>query len=165
MNGLFQWIYIFALIFVGDAAIEPPPWSDPSRNPCASKPGGWQLLYWAPLKQCFKIYTVIKTHEINIIKSIDVSTYFFLNATNILYVVLSTAWLPMSRHNGINTRHWRQLTLFNWCNSRVPLSTKHGTTSWNNHLLQIIWARPLWYWSIFRSSQWTIQCSDHVCYA
>ncbi|XP_055316811.1 uncharacterized protein LOC129576172 isoform X3 [Sitodiplosis mosellana] len=58
MNGLFQWMYIFALIFVGDAAIEPPPWSDPSRNPCANKPGGWQLLYWAPLKQCFKIYTL-----------------------------------------------------------------------------------------------------------
>lgn len=59
MNGLFQWIYIFALIFIGEAAIEPPPWSDPNRNPCANKPGGWQLLYWAPLKQCFKIYTVI----------------------------------------------------------------------------------------------------------
>lgn len=60
MNGLFQWICIFALMFVGDAdaAIEPPPWSDPTKNPCANKPGGWQLLYWQPLKQCFKIYTV-----------------------------------------------------------------------------------------------------------
>lgn len=60
MNGLFQWICIFALMFAGDAdaAIEPPPWSDPTKNPCANKPGGWQLLYWQPLKQCFKIYTV-----------------------------------------------------------------------------------------------------------
>lgn len=59
MNGLLQWIAITALIVIGDGAIEPPPWSDPTRNPCANKPGGWQLLYWAPLKQCFKIYTVI----------------------------------------------------------------------------------------------------------
>lgn len=58
MNGLFQWISMCALIIVGDAAIEPPPWSDPTKNPCANQPGGWQLLYWPPLEQCFKIYTV-----------------------------------------------------------------------------------------------------------
>lgn len=40
------------------AAIVPPPWSDPEKNPCASMPGGWQLLYWPPLKQCFKIFTI-----------------------------------------------------------------------------------------------------------
>uniref|UniRef100_A0A182FTP4 DUF4789 domain-containing protein n=1 Tax=Anopheles albimanus TaxID=7167 RepID=A0A182FTP4_ANOAL len=38
------------------AAIVPPPWSDPNKNPCASQPGGWQLLYWPPLKRCFKIF-------------------------------------------------------------------------------------------------------------
>lgn len=40
------------------AAIVAPPWSNPSNNPCASMPGGWQLLYWAPLQKCFKIFTV-----------------------------------------------------------------------------------------------------------
>lgn len=40
----------------GKAAIAPPPWSDPNKNPCATMPGGWQLLYWTPLKQCFKIF-------------------------------------------------------------------------------------------------------------
>ncbi|XP_067643794.1 uncharacterized protein [Eurosta solidaginis] len=40
------------------SAIVPPPWSDPEKNPCASMPGGWQLLYWPPLKQCFKIFTI-----------------------------------------------------------------------------------------------------------
>lgn len=39
-------------------AIIPPPWSDPNKNPCASLPGGWQLLYWAPLKKCFKIFQI-----------------------------------------------------------------------------------------------------------
>ncbi|XP_058833558.1 uncharacterized protein LOC131691288 [Topomyia yanbarensis] len=38
------------------AAIVPPPWSDPNKNPCASQPGGWQLLYWPPLRKCFKIF-------------------------------------------------------------------------------------------------------------
>ncbi|XP_046807570.1 uncharacterized protein LOC111685867 isoform X1 [Lucilia cuprina] len=41
-----------------DAAIIPPPWSDPEKNPCATMPGGWQLLYWPPLKKCFKIFTI-----------------------------------------------------------------------------------------------------------
>ena len=38
------------------SAIVPPPWSNPSTNPCATMPGGWQLLYWPPLKKCFKIF-------------------------------------------------------------------------------------------------------------
>jgi len=40
------------------AGIVPPPWSDPAKNPCASMSGGWQLLYWAPLKKCFKIFSL-----------------------------------------------------------------------------------------------------------
>jgi len=40
------------------AGIVPPPWSDPAKNPCASMAGGWQLLYWMPLKKCFKIFTL-----------------------------------------------------------------------------------------------------------
>lgn len=32
------------------AAILPPPWADPERNPCASQPGGWLLVYWPPGK-------------------------------------------------------------------------------------------------------------------
>ncbi|SPP76012.1 uncharacterized protein LOC117580489 isoform X3 [Drosophila guanche] len=40
------------------AGIVPPPWSDPATNPCASMSGGWQLLYWTPLKKCFKIFTL-----------------------------------------------------------------------------------------------------------
>jgi len=40
-------------------AIAPPSWSDPKVNPCASMPnGGWQHLYYLPLKQCFKIFTL-----------------------------------------------------------------------------------------------------------
>ncbi|GAB0096278.1 uncharacterized protein DMENIID0001_117630 [Sergentomyia squamirostris] len=39
-----------------DAAIVPPPWADPARNPCAARPGGWQLLFWPPLQQCFRIF-------------------------------------------------------------------------------------------------------------
>lgn len=41
-----------------ETAVVPPPWSDPFNNPCAAQPGGWQLLYWPPLKKCFKIFTV-----------------------------------------------------------------------------------------------------------
>lgn len=41
-----------------ESAVVPPPWSDPYSNPCATQPGGWQLLYWRPLKKCFKIFTV-----------------------------------------------------------------------------------------------------------
>lgn len=65
MNGLLQWIAISIVIVGIDGAIVPPPWSDPQKNPCANMPGGWQLLYWAPLKQCFKIFTVITTRLLN----------------------------------------------------------------------------------------------------
>lgn len=48
-----------------ESAVVPPPWSDPFSNPCASQPGGWQLLYWPPLKKCFKIFTVWNSTELN----------------------------------------------------------------------------------------------------
>jgi Domain of unknown function (DUF4789) len=39
-------------------AISPPSWSDPNVNPCAKLSNGWQHLYYAPLKACFKIFTL-----------------------------------------------------------------------------------------------------------
>lgn len=38
-------------------AVVPPPWADPTFNPCASQPGGWQLIYWPPDKKCYRIFT------------------------------------------------------------------------------------------------------------
>ncbi|KAG7197909.1 hypothetical protein KM043_016150 [Ampulex compressa] len=38
------------------AAIMPPPWADPSSNPCAAQPRGWQLLFWPPDGKCYKIF-------------------------------------------------------------------------------------------------------------
>ncbi|XP_054265467.1 multiple epidermal growth factor-like domains protein 6 [Macrosteles quadrilineatus] len=40
-----------------EGAIVPPPWADPGNNPCASRPGGWQLLYWPGDGKCYKIFT------------------------------------------------------------------------------------------------------------
>lgn len=34
----------------------PPPWADPSSNPCAAQPRGWQLLYWPADGKCYKIF-------------------------------------------------------------------------------------------------------------
>jgi hypothetical protein len=42
---------------VNSYAIAPPSWSDPNVNPCARMSNGWQHLYYAPLKACFKIFT------------------------------------------------------------------------------------------------------------
>lgn len=39
-------------------AIAPPAWSNPDINPCAKNANGWQHLYYPPLKQCFKIFTL-----------------------------------------------------------------------------------------------------------
>lgn len=38
------------------SAIMPPPWADPSSNPCAAQPRGWQLLFWPPDGKCYKIF-------------------------------------------------------------------------------------------------------------
>lgn len=48
----------FVEVLHSNAAIVPPPWGDPTKNPCAKLPGGWQLLYWAPLNDCYKIFQV-----------------------------------------------------------------------------------------------------------
>ncbi len=57
MRNAFVWLTINLLtLSTVYGAIAPPPWSDPSKNPCANMPGGWQLIYWAPLKKCFKIF-------------------------------------------------------------------------------------------------------------
>ncbi|KAK6626010.1 hypothetical protein RUM43_006314 [Polyplax serrata] len=51
------------------AAILPPPWADPERNPCASQPGGWLLVYWPPDGKCYRIfqrgYPCPETMELN----------------------------------------------------------------------------------------------------
>lgn len=36
----------------------PPPWADPELNPCAKEPRGWQLLFWPPDGQCYKIFQI-----------------------------------------------------------------------------------------------------------
>ncbi|XP_975550.1 uncharacterized protein LOC664451 [Tribolium castaneum] len=52
--------HIATLILLGlDAALGavlPPPWANPKLNPCATQPGGWQLLYWPPDGKCYKIF-------------------------------------------------------------------------------------------------------------
>ncbi|XP_076387618.1 uncharacterized protein LOC100876616 [Megachile rotundata] len=40
------------------SAIMPPPWADPSSNPCAAQPRGWQLLFWPPDGKCYKIFQI-----------------------------------------------------------------------------------------------------------
>ncbi|XP_050543701.1 uncharacterized protein LOC126906845 [Daktulosphaira vitifoliae] len=45
------------LAAVASAAVLPPPWANPSQNPCALEPsGGWQLLYWPEDKKCYRIF-------------------------------------------------------------------------------------------------------------
>ncbi|XP_008547767.1 multiple epidermal growth factor-like domains protein 10 [Microplitis demolitor] len=41
-----------------NGAIVPPPWANPSSNPCAAEPRGWQLLYWPPDGKCYKIFKI-----------------------------------------------------------------------------------------------------------
>lgn len=72
-----------------ESAVVPPPWSDPYSNPCATQPGGWQLLYWPPLKKCFKIFTVRVCIGVNEI---------FLKQIFVFLVGLS-----VSGHNGIES--------------------------------------------------------------
>lgn len=55
---VFGFLYFFESYGLVGGAIVPPPWSDPEKNPCATLPGGWQLLYWPPLDKCFKIFQV-----------------------------------------------------------------------------------------------------------
>jgi len=50
-------IYLFSAANAR-TAIMPPPWADPSSNPCAAQPRGWQLLYWPADGKCYKIFQV-----------------------------------------------------------------------------------------------------------
>lgn len=45
------------ILLTVQGAVVPPPWADPTFNPCASQPGGWQLIYWPPDKKCYRIFT------------------------------------------------------------------------------------------------------------
>lgn len=40
------------------AAIVPPPWANPSNNPCAAQPRGWQLLFWPLDGKCYTIFQI-----------------------------------------------------------------------------------------------------------
>lgn len=108
------WMYVYP--FIGflclsclhtavDSAIVPPPWSNPMSNPCASMPGGWQLLYWPPLKKCFKIFSVCyHCHHTIYDKYFSNNTHTNLNDLN---VCLDR--IPMPRHNGTQPDGQQQL--------------------------------------------------------
>lgn len=50
---------IYQELHVTGYAIAPPSWSDASVNPCAKNfTNGWQHVYYPPLKECFKIFTL-----------------------------------------------------------------------------------------------------------
>lgn len=44
------------LVSTLESAVVAPPWADPGQNPCATEPGGWQLLYWPPDQKCYRIF-------------------------------------------------------------------------------------------------------------
>lgn len=53
--------WIFGALLLGRSslgAVLAPPWADPKINPCASKPRGWQMLYWPEDGNCYKIFKV-----------------------------------------------------------------------------------------------------------
>lgn len=54
------WMWIAALLCGTQAAVLPPPWADVRRNPCASHPRGWLMLYWPSDGKCYTIYKVNK---------------------------------------------------------------------------------------------------------
>lgn len=49
-------VLLASLLCYAQGAIVPPPWADPNHNPCASQPGGWQLIYWPADKKCYRIF-------------------------------------------------------------------------------------------------------------
>ncbi|XP_053995962.1 uncharacterized protein LOC128885747 isoform X1 [Hylaeus anthracinus] len=51
-------VICFALMVNVRSAIMRPPWADPSSNPCAAQPRGWQLLFWPPDGKCYKIFQI-----------------------------------------------------------------------------------------------------------
>lgn len=52
------WVWLTALFCGSHAAVLPPPWADVRRNPCASHPRGWLMLYWPSDGKCYTIYKV-----------------------------------------------------------------------------------------------------------
>ncbi|XP_074095978.1 uncharacterized protein LOC141525391 isoform X2 [Cotesia typhae] len=53
-ESFFLWLVIRSI----EGAIVPPPWANPSSNPCATEPRGWQLLYWPADGKCYKIFQI-----------------------------------------------------------------------------------------------------------
>ncbi|XP_033216033.1 uncharacterized protein LOC117172337 isoform X2 [Belonocnema kinseyi] len=51
-------IFGLLLLVSARAAIVPPPWANPSSNPCAAQPRGWQLLFWPADGKCYKIFQI-----------------------------------------------------------------------------------------------------------
>ncbi|KAM3968324.1 uncharacterized protein ACR2FA_007875 [Aphomia sociella] len=50
------WVWMAALLCGTQAVVLPPPWADVRRNPCASHPRGWLMLYWPNDGKCYTIY-------------------------------------------------------------------------------------------------------------
>lgn len=53
------------LLVSARAAIVPPPWANPSSNPCAAQTRGWQLLFWPTDGKCYKIFQARKNDAID----------------------------------------------------------------------------------------------------
>lgn len=62
VTALLKIVLSMTLIYpiVDSASVVPPPWADPKRNPCASRPGAtWQMLHWPADDGCYQIYKVL----------------------------------------------------------------------------------------------------------
>ncbi|XP_034949164.1 uncharacterized protein [Chelonus insularis] len=58
MSKLLESLLCLSFIVNIKSAIVPPPWANPSSNPCAVQPRGWQLLYWPADGKCYKIFQI-----------------------------------------------------------------------------------------------------------
>ncbi|XP_045492520.1 uncharacterized protein LOC123691967 [Colias croceus] len=50
------WVWMVLMFYGSKAAVLPPPWADVQRNPCATHPRGWLMLYWPNDGKCYTIY-------------------------------------------------------------------------------------------------------------
>ncbi|CAG2053473.1 unnamed protein product [Timema podura] len=55
-HGMIHMVVLCLSLQMVQTAVLPPRWADPTLNPCANQPGGWQLLHWPSDGRCYRIF-------------------------------------------------------------------------------------------------------------
>lgn len=148
MKTEIKFVWLISLAALTRCAIVPPPWADPTKNPCANQPRGWQLVYWPDDGKCYKIYQVSFPKKIHFNNNFNI---WKLKRDLDVWFCLVLDRCSLSWDNGTDpARRGRRKTA-------MQMSAWHSAISQGRTLSSNLLKGDLPYWTVLCTCSWRSQ--------